>query len=1216
MGMASIFRTLGARNAGAQNNERENSASAISATNHFDTGAPPAEGAPPPSVDALNPDAGKPGRTARISTSAIIKKLEYVASARKEDNEAEVVADFSSREIIGFDFSEYAETQDDMDILTGANFEGAIIIGCRFGPKISGLRAQDREVPLSKWTNKRSCNLEGANFEKAAIFWSLFTGIRLSNATFDEAEIYHTTFDLAYLSDDFVWSGVSFCQARIEKTTFRGVQINADFSDTRMLYCDFTPAFLPSGDWKKNTDPRLTSAISIQLRFSTPDFRKVLKDKRAETKKLEDEKRISTNDFTTLKNIIDTLEKYVDDFSFLLRNMTPARLGGGNFENALLYECEFRSAQLTPFVNFDLSKIFKSDFVPARVENIPVRSMIEDQLHQRLNSADSDEMSQLRTSHQFRLVDRLIRQIADNLENLDSTTLDAVSGDTKFEKAIVPTKLVGSSFEEAIISETRLTNADLQKSEFNEAMLTDVSAENVDFSNCNLKQSVFYKTNGDGGIFNGSNCTQVRFDGNLRDGEKTQKIESFATQATEIRENEKEHFKRREKEISKLRKSVRKVLKNLGIYYNDEAPSVEEDDYGMNEPSISDSDASLIVYDSNISADKKRELFNLYRLEHLHRRNAYTNLATYYSELDSEIDEEHAGVERAGEQASYATQGSCSFIGGSFVNIRTERGGLSFQSCSLEATNFTGASLGSQGGGLGANFDLAFLRAASFSDADLERASFSGATLTGVSGLGSGTNLEGASFLGTQGLTGKEFAEADLSNAILPEDLKRFGGVLASVEQLTRQARILFATLMLACAYSVMTLVNFNIAAPESIAAFKLPVVGVEVSKSIFYFATPLLIFSFFVMFHLKFSRIWMEAKSLPRQFPDGRGVDRHLFPWIFASLVPAQIRSNRRGFDGKEHAQHSKKKKSTQSAGKIERATQWFEGGLAYIFGWWVAPLTMLFFIWRQNLEFSGSDAMITIFGLDFTGDTVLLFTYGLFFVALGIVALETRQLFTSLSWARPKGGGQGDKEKGLLSLIRRFVADLTDRFRGAIDRVTQIFGVTTLTIGIFAMGVFFSLGPKGLQSVAISAPTTFGDDVGTTISTFAVKLGRALYEVDARDFKTHSLRGDDFSHADIAFLELTNVDLRGEDFSEASLFNAQFDTLDLQDADFRQANLTRVKFGGSNLEGVNFDGAILAGADLSKVSNLATEQLLTACGDAHTQLPPEVAPLKPCRP
>ena len=142
-----------------------------------------------------------------------------------------------------------------------------------------------------------------------------------------------------------------------------------------------------------------------------------------------------------------------------------------------------------------------------------------------------------------------------------------------------------------------------------------------------------------------------------------------------------------------------------------------------------------------------------------------------------------------------------------------------------------------------------------------------------------------------RGLKSRQLAGADLSGTKLPQDLREFPGI-ENVEESSRNARKLFLSMQLVCAYILLTaatttdssLVTNSATSPLPIIGSRIPILG-------FYWCTPVLLFGFYVYFHLYSQRLWESLASMPAVFPDGRTLDKAAYPWLLNGLVSAHRR-------------------------------------------------------------------------------------------------------------------------------------------------------------------------------------------------------------------------------------------------------------------------------------------------------------------------------------
>ena len=173
------------------------------------------------------------------------------------------------------------------------------------------------------------------------------------------------------------------------------------------------------------------------------------------------------------------------------------------------------------------------------------------------------------------------------------------------------------------------------------------------------------------------------------------------------------------------------------------------------------------------------------------------------------------------------------------------------------------------------------------SNADLRDIDFGQATLTG-------TNLHDADLrnanLGeVKGLRAGQLAGADLSGATMPEGPEiEFKG-LTYVEEASRNARKLFLSMQIVCAYTMLTAVTTTDAALLTNAATTpLPIIGARVPVVGFYLLTPVLLLGFYAYLHLYLQRLWEGLAALPAVFPDNRTLDQAAYHWLLNGLISA----------------------------------------------------------------------------------------------------------------------------------------------------------------------------------------------------------------------------------------------------------------------------------------------------------------------------------------
>jgi uncharacterized protein YjbI with pentapeptide repeats len=193
-----------------------------------------------------------------------------------------------------------------------------------------------------------------------------------------------------------------------------------------------------------------------------------------------------------------------------------------------------------------------------------------------------------------------------------------------------------------------------------------------------------------------------------------------------------------------------------------------------------------------------------------------------------------------------------------------------FQNANLEGAQMEGADLRH------CDFRESDLRGASLKDANLDETSFPNADL-------SDADLSGARCLLPQQLAGTK-----LAGARLPDSKTDFC-VIHAVDERSKQAQILFLSLLSACIYSWLTVgstTDFSLV--SNIVTSELPIINTSIPIVWFYRIAPLLLTVFFLHFLLYTQRLWEAAASLPAVLPDGVPIDQRVHPWYLIGLVRA----------------------------------------------------------------------------------------------------------------------------------------------------------------------------------------------------------------------------------------------------------------------------------------------------------------------------------------
>ena len=185
----------------------------------------------------------------------------------------------------------------------------------------------------------------------------------------------------------------------------------------------------------------------------------------------------------------------------------------------------------------------------------------------------------------------------------------------------------------------------------------------------------------------------------------------------------------------------------------------------------------------------------------------------------------------------------------------------------------------------GADLEGADMQGASLAGANLRRCRLVGSHLRDVRGLATAT-LRDADLHGVTGLSGTEFAGADLAGARLPETLS-FQPRLDYIAQTSQNARPAFLSIMLSCVFIVLTVFSTPDSALLSNASLAvLPDLATNIPAASFFWVAPILLLSLYVYMHLQMYGIGETRADLPAVFPDGTPLEKRAYPWVATNLL------------------------------------------------------------------------------------------------------------------------------------------------------------------------------------------------------------------------------------------------------------------------------------------------------------------------------------------
>ena len=173
-----------------------------------------------------------------------------------------------------------------------------------------------------------------------------------------------------------------------------------------------------------------------------------------------------------------------------------------------------------------------------------------------------------------------------------------------------------------------------------------------------------------------------------------------------------------------------------------------------------------------------------------------------------------------------------------------------------------------------------------------------------------------------------QFAGADLPGATFSASLG-FEQSLKVVEEASKNARKIFVSVLVGCAYSVLTLATTSGARGSSNNSIPLPILQTEVPTVWFYWVAPVVLLSMFVYFHLYLQNLWEALAELPAVFPDGRPADKKVYPWLLNGLVRFHFKRLRY---------------RPPRLAFLKRL-------IPSLLAWWAVPLTLLAFLTQQPI-------------------------------------------------------------------------------------------------------------------------------------------------------------------------------------------------------------------------------------------------------------------------
>ena len=387
----------------------------------------------------------------------------------------------------------------------------------------------------------------------------------------------------------------------------------------------------------------------------------------------------------------------------------------------------------------------------------------------------------------------------------------------------------------------------------------------------------------------------------------------------------------------------------------------------------------------------------------------------------------------------------------------------------------------------------------------------------------------------TSGLILANLAGSDLTRASMPEG---FDFQLTNITDASKNARILFITMLLGCVYCWLSIANTtDVTLILGSEKSKLPIIGVEVPTLGFFWTAPALLLGYYLYFHIYLSSMWDMLAAQPARFPDGQDLDRRVYPWIMTGLV-------RNWLPALEHRD--------ASFGSLRMLA-------AMAMGWLAVPFTLggLWFrcLSRHDVWLSSMGILVTVIGV---------------FLGFSFWDRAKSILANVDDFGRAPMGGVIAAAVMVLALI--FVLDLRR------DRYTWIDAdLRNLPTPEDWQGTAEEVAMhKGIELEGFNL--AHADFNGA----FLVKAEMALAVLAGAKLKSARLEEANLAGAQLVWGDLREAQLEEANLERAHLGEANLAGAQLDKAYLPYANLSGAMLGEALMNGANLREAILNGADL----------------------------------
>jgi len=442
----------------------------------------------------------------------------------------------------------------------------------------------------------------------------------------------------------------------------------------------------------------------------------------------------------------------------------------------------------------------------------------------------------------------------------------------------------------------------------------------------------------------------------------------------------------------------------------------------------------------------------------------------------------------------------------------------------------------------GSDLRHADLQGACLRGTDLRRANLHAGDLTGANLLDARlqeADLRDANLKEADLLLSKQLAGADLAGARLPGAILKFEG-LAIVEQISRNARTIMFSMLLACVYTWLTIATTTDALllTNSISS-PLPIIRTEIPIAGFFWVAPLILLSLYLYFHIYLQRLWETLADLPAVFPDGSRLDKRAYPWLLNGLVTSHF------------------KRLRNSRPQFSR----LQNGLSVLLGWLTVPVTLLA-LWLRYLprhDWLGTTLQVLL--------SIAAIGAGVLFYRAATATLR-REMKLALSWKQYSADTRGVKRVVfVLAMGVVFGGFSFGAINGIPYNTDHAASISAIDARLWVPRLMETLGND-----------TFVDFIEENIST------KPANWVEKKDDKSNLglIKGARLKDANLAYARARSAFLVKADLRKANLFGADLSNADLRQANLQDANLNYADFNGARLRGVNLKGASLKGVSL----------------------------------